>query len=134
MPAEAEGTSAKSAKAFARYYVGLVSYGIQSGDTRVLAEASAQDCTSCKAISQNIRDVYSSGGRIESKGWTLRSSRVIQNAKMRAVLSLDLRLSSQMVVSRDGKRDRHSGGKQLMTMYLSRMADSYQVSRLDLVS
>ncbi len=47
MPAEAKGTSAESAKAFARYYVDLINYRIRSGDTDGLATLGDGDCKSC---------------------------------------------------------------------------------------
>ena len=71
MPAEAEGTSPRAAKAFARHYFDVINYSARTGDTRELRKLGTADCVSCEAIAHNIEKIYNAGGHIESDGWQL---------------------------------------------------------------
>jgi uncharacterized protein DUF6318 len=75
MPAEAKGTSAKSAELFARHYVDLVNYSMHSGDTEDLAGSSGPKCKVCSGLVKDIRTTYDRGGRYEDGSWGVRSAR-----------------------------------------------------------
>lgn len=136
MPAEAKGTSAKSAKAFARHYVDLINFSSKSGDTATLDAASDPACESCAAISKNIRDIYDAGGSITSHGWKLRSATLVpQQPKSRPILDLGIIQAPERVVRASGQAPkRFPGGKQPMTMHLIMRQNAWVVARLDLVT
>jgi hypothetical protein len=132
-PPEAEGTSPKAAKAFARYYIQLVSHAIVSGDTSELRKVSSEDCVSCDAIAGNIEEIYAAGGHIKSDGWRVRTIQVLGTAGDSTVLSLGLYLETETIVSGDGGIERHDGHEQPMTMRLIRQ-HGFLVEELELVA
>jgi hypothetical protein len=134
MPAAAKGTGEKSAKAFARHYFDSINFAARTGRSKELALLGTAGCQSCVAIQDNINGIYSDGGHIEGGGWTLRASRAIQTTRTSAVLSIDAFLHPQVVVTGSGAEQSHDGGKQPMTMFLSRRGEKWLVSKLDLVS
>jgi hypothetical protein len=134
MPPEAEGTSPKAAKAFARHYFDVINYAARTGDTDGLRELGTKDCVSCEAIASNIEKIYTAGGHIESDGWSLEMVRNLQTTNRQSVLSLGVFLEPEVVVSRDGHEEAHRGRQQPMTMRLVGEASEFRVIRLDLVS
>lgn len=131
LPPEARGTSAKSAKAFVRYYVKLVNHAIATGDTGALKSISNSKCESCSAVVSRVEKVYSAGGRIKSTGWTLRSISLVpgQPAKM-PIVDVGLVLPPQSVVRRHGARSKKfDGGRLPATFHLTRRGDEWIVNR-----
>ncbi|MGN6574162.1 MAG: DUF6318 family protein [Nocardioides sp.] len=135
MPAEAEGTSPRAAKAFARHYFDVINYAARTGDTRQLRKLGTSDCVSCEAIARNIEKIYGAGGHIESDGWRLTSVRNLQTKNGSAFLSLGVYLEAEDVISAAGHEpEHHDGRKQPMNLRLVNRAHGFSVSRLDLVS
>jgi hypothetical protein len=134
MPAEAEGTSPRAAKAFARHYFDVINYSARTGDTQELRKLGTDDCVSCEAIAHNIERIYGAGGHIESENWQLRQVSVFKASDGRAALSLGALIHPEVVVQSDGTRERKAGGKQPMTMFLDLSAGEPRVTRLDLVT
>jgi hypothetical protein len=136
LPPEAEGTTAKSAKRFARYYISVVNFSSRTGDTDRLTSLGQSGCQSCSAIAKNIHDVYSAGGSITSDGWKVLSiGAVPKQPRSRPILDLGVYQSPEMVS--DAKTEppnRYKGGKQPMTMQLVATNGTWQVTRLDLVT
>ena len=54
MPAGAKGTSAASAEAFARHYVDLINYAMDTGKTGQFVELSSRILQDCRAIARDI--------------------------------------------------------------------------------
>jgi hypothetical protein len=134
MPAEAEGTSPRAAKAFARHYFDVINYSARTGDTQELRKLGTDDCVSCEAIAHNIEKIYGAGGRIESEGWRLRSIRNLKTSNGTAFLALGVFLRPEDVVSADGTSEHHRGRTQPMNLRLAVRGSTFVVSRLDLVS
>jgi hypothetical protein len=135
MPAEAEGTSPRAAKAFARHYFDVINYSARTGDTQELRKLGTDDCVSCEAIAHNIEKIYGAGGHIESEGWRLTVVSVVPGqAGMKPILDLGVVQSPESVVERAGARPTHfPGGKKPMTMYLVRVGNQWRASRIDQV-
>jgi hypothetical protein len=103
MPPEAEGTSAKSAKAFVRYYVALVNYGLSSGDTQPLRRTSTKRCQTCEAIAAAIVKAYAGDGRLEGEGWHVVSAApAISDDKGTARVSMQVRITRQVAYESPG--------------------------------
>jgi hypothetical protein len=134
LPAAAEGTSPRAAKAFARHYFDVVNYAARTGDTKDLRSLAAPGCVSCEAIASNIERIYNAGGHIESDGWTLQQARSLKTTSTRSILTLGVRLESEVVVTGEGDKQHHAGRLQPMTMHLMRDAGGFSVARLDLVT
>jgi hypothetical protein len=136
MPAEARGTSKKSAKAFVRYYFVLINNAITTGDTEPLLRYGRDGCQSCSTIAENVDEIYDAGGSIKSLGWGLKGIYAVpQQPRSRPVFDLDVRLSPQEVRPRSGAKVKHyEGGKQPMTIHLSRQKDGWTVTQLDKVA
>lgn len=135
LPPEAEGTSPQAAKAFARHYFDAINYAARTGDTEGLRKLGTADCVSCEAIASNIEKIYNAGGHIESGGWKLTVvSTVPAQPRLRPVLDLGVVQSPESVVQRAGEApSSFPGGKKPMTMYLVRVAASWQAKRIDQV-
>jgi hypothetical protein len=136
MPAEAKGTGAKAAKAFARHYIESINYAARTGDVAHLRSLGDTTCVSCKAIVGNISDIYSRGGRIDSRGWKLEVVSVVPGQSRRhPILDLGIRQFPERVVPRKGAAVKHfPGGKKPMTMYLEHGRGQWHVVRLDVVA
>jgi hypothetical protein len=117
------------------HYVALINYATRTGETTELEQLAGRRCESCATIVENIREIYSAGGSIESRGWRLTAvSLVPQQPSHQPILDLGVVESPETVTqSADGPVKRFKGGKQPMTMYLRRTADQWRVERLDLV-
>lgn len=69
LPAAAEGTSVRSAKAFVHYYVDLLNYAMTTGDTDAFRAAARSTCSGCHDYVDFVDDIYSDGGYYRTKGW-----------------------------------------------------------------
>jgi hypothetical protein len=135
IPAEARGLGDDAAKAFAKHYVALINYSSRTGRTGELTAMSGSRCQSCQTIAGSIRDVYSAGGRIESRGWRLHALSVVPEQPIRRpILELGVIESPERVRrTANGPVKHFKGGRQPMTMYLRRAGGAWSVDRLDLV-
>jgi len=136
MPAEAKGTSEKSAKAFVRYYFKSINAAAATGSTSSLTALATPGCESCKTIAGNIEDIYAAGGSIETEGWEPETiSAVPLQPKKRPVFDLDVRIHPELVVRKAGaSAERSRGGRQAMTMHLRHGPSGWKVTRLDRVA
>lgn len=66
MPATARENSKEGLESFAEYYISLVNYGYNTGDTTPLENVSDPDCSTCKTWKNSIRGIYSTGWAIGS--------------------------------------------------------------------
>jgi choline/glycine/proline betaine transport protein len=133
MPAEARGTSKKSAKAFVRYYVDVLNHAMATGDTELLESLSSPKCVSCDSVAQLVNEVYSAGGHISSQGWSLHGLSVVHGRRFNEpVIDAALVFSPQHVVRSAGaKVERFDGGRAPATFYLRSAANGWRVIRLD---
>lgn len=69
LPELASEKSAKGARAFLEYWLGVVTYSMQTGDTDLLAEISAPECKGCNNLIGMIDSIYDKGGRNDGGGW-----------------------------------------------------------------
>jgi hypothetical protein len=132
-PPESEGSSVRSAKAFAHYFIDAVNYASRTGDTSLVEEASSPHCITCNAIVRNVNRIYSAGGSIEGKGMALDVITVAAKVpQMTFVLGMSY---SAETVKRPGKADVHrKASKGSLTMYLGRAGnDHWRVDRLVIV-
>ncbi|HZJ07199.1 MAG TPA: DUF6318 family protein [Nocardioidaceae bacterium] len=133
MPAEAKGTSEKSAKAFVRHYVSLVNFALRTGDAQALKAASSARCKSCRAVAANIEDVYGDGGSLTGKGWRVTVIEpVAEQPRSEPVLQTGVFVSPQDKVAKPGADvERFDGGQNLMTFFLKRHSNAWIVSKWD---
>ena len=129
MPAAARGTSAKSAQAFVRYYIGLVNYAVATGNTSELKGASRNSCNSCTAVVTNIDTVYSNGGSLSGEGWKVSAAREVPGrSAARPVLRVGIQISPQDKIASHGAKVQHfRGGRQLLIFHLVRLEDGWSI-------
>ena len=129
MPAEARGTSAQSAKAFVRYYIGLVNHAVATGDTSDLKGASQNSCNSCTAVVTNIDTVYANGGSLSGEGWKVSAAREVPGRPAaRPILRVGIRISPQdKIASRGAKVQHFRGGRQLLIFRLVRLEGGWSI-------
>jgi len=131
MPAEAKGTSARSAEAFVRHYIEAVNYGLKTGDVSAIRKLSEPDCSSCSAVAASIDDVYKRGDRLVGKGWDVKGVAPVANQpRLRPVLQVSVFINPQTKVSGSGKqRENRSGGRKLMVFDLASTNGNWLVSQ-----
>ena len=133
MPAEAKGTSEKSAKAFVRYYIDVLNFAGSSGETAQLKQISHVDCTSCQGVTSSIDRVYADGGRYIGRGWSVETIKYqpLQPRK-KPVLTVGVDIAPQNVFEkRGGKVTTFDGGNRSMTFRLGVAEGEWILLQLD---
>ena len=115
LPAEAKGSSAKSAKAFVRHYVERAEIAaVPNGDTGYAENLGSRQCQSCRSVLARIGQVYDAGGKIASHGWKVTILTVLPSQpRSRPIIDAGISLSPQTVVKRKGAKPVHFGGGRL---------------------
>jgi hypothetical protein len=136
MPAEARGTSEKSAKAFVRFYIDALNFATATGDTHVAREFSDHTCNSCDAMLDKIEEVYREGGFFRGRGWAVTNIKYQPlQPRERPVLSVGIQLAPQEMVEVKGEDPKHfTGGPNHLTFHLSRTQSGWRVEKLDRLS
>lgn len=136
LPAEAEGTSPAAAKAFARYYIELVNYAAATGDTQPARQVSSARCQSCNGILGKVDEIYSSGGRLTGEGWRVRNMKYQPfQPEDRPVLSVGIRISPQVMVSRAGASPTEfPGGRNQLDIRLAHTQEGWTVTDFERLS
>ncbi len=133
MPAEARGTSEKSAKAFARHWVNALNYAGPAGDTDQLRSLSDQSCEACIAIVDLIDAVHAEGGHIKGRGWEIRAIQTLPATEPgTALVDVRVRVHPQTIsTSSTQQPETFNGGQRLKTFWLEKKDEGWQVTRLD---
>lgn len=69
LPAAAKAPTRSGAEAFVRYYIDLLNYAANTGDTKAL-RAAATDCPGCDRYADLYKSTYQEGGYFRDPGWT----------------------------------------------------------------
>jgi hypothetical protein len=132
MPAAAEGTSPAAAKAFARYFLETINYGMNSGDTSALRAASASGCETCLAIAAKIDQSHAGTGYLEGSGWKPRGFQYIRIAADEALVAVPLRISAQKSYASEGATPSVSASTRgNVDVRMSWSTGRWQVTQLD---
>lgn len=75
---------------------------LRSGDTSLVRAFSSPACKACQDAIEPIDQVHAEGGRFETDGWTVVSSRVKSEAESRVQLSAAIRYESGQTVPSEG--------------------------------
>jgi len=68
LPAAAKANTRAGAEAFVRYYIDLLNYAANTGDTRALRAAAAR-CPGCSDYAALYEKTYEAGGYFRDPGW-----------------------------------------------------------------
>ncbi len=71
LPAAARGTTPAAAKAFVRYYVSLINYGLETLDSAPLGARSSQSCAFCDGIEKALTRMKRAEGTYSGGRWHL---------------------------------------------------------------
>jgi ABC-type uncharacterized transport system auxiliary subunit len=104
LPKAATAETRIGGEAFVRYWFDVVTYAMRSGDTSVLTENAAQECTGCTNLAAAIDKIYRNGARTVGGGWSV--TRLAIDARVRTPyrrFGLDLVQAPQELIDADGK-------------------------------
>jgi hypothetical protein len=121
MPSAAQGTSAKAAKAFVRYWVSLLNYAGATGDSGGLKAASASKCSECHAVIDTIEKVHAAGGYFKGDGWSVRTLKYQPfQPRRKPVLIVGVHIAAQQVAqTASAKPRKFKGGNRSMIFRLA---------------
>jgi len=71
LPSAATNMDAFGARYFAEYYLNLLAYSINTGNTTTLKKVSSPDCKVCQSYIDLIGRVYGDGGWVDGKNYTI---------------------------------------------------------------
>jgi hypothetical protein len=133
MPAEAEGTSRASAKAFVRHWIDTLNYAGPAGETEELRALSAPECSACTGIADFVDQVAAAGGDIKGLGWEVEKVQIVSaRPKGDFVIDVVTLVHPQTIrPSPSASTEKFKGGKRLKTFTLSSQSGTWRVSRLD---
>jgi hypothetical protein len=134
MPTDATHLTESGAQAFLSYWFAALSHAMVSGDTGAVREHSDQTCQSCSALIEQIADLYSKGGRVETSGWTVEESVVNGDFSADAPTFL-IRVNEGKRALFDGDKlvDRTPMAKVPMHVELSSATGSWLVSGVEIL-
>ncbi|MBZ5737327.1 DUF6318 family protein [Nocardioides mangrovi] len=133
MPEAALGHGESAARAFVNYWLTVLNYSIESGDTTRLRSLSADRCKSCALIAQTIDDTYSAGGEMSGGLWEPRSVRPLpldRGADWAGYVTADI--SSQTVADDNGKLTKYKAGPGYMYAYVADSPNGWRMVYLDI--
>ena len=91
LPADAEGSSIRSAKAFVGYYIDLLNYASVTGDTKAFDQVAAPACRLCADYSNLFDSIWDDGGFLRSDGMSIERLGVTFTDSRSTALSLVVR-------------------------------------------
>jgi hypothetical protein len=132
LPSEAQGKSAKAAKAFAAHWIRTLNYAAENGDASSIRALSSSSCAACTAIADLIDKVHKDGGSIRGKGWETRRLELVSSADAGHVVDAFVQVHPQIIIEKaGGSSTRFEGGRRLKTFWISSGPNGLQVDRLD---
>ena len=133
MPAAARGTDAAAAEAFIDFWFEALSYGMSTGNTSVVREVSDADCRSCQALIDQIKTLYSKGGKVQTDGWAVEA--MASDRPDSATPSYLLRVNESSRVLFDGTKvvDRTRATKVPMHIQLASESGTWMVTGLEII-
>ena len=93
LPADAEGGSIRSAKAFVGYYIDLLNYASFTGDTKAFDRLASPACGLCADYSDLFHSIWDDGGFLRSSGMTIERLGVTHADSRTTALSLVVRVA-----------------------------------------
>jgi hypothetical protein len=103
LPPGAMGEGSRASTEFARYYLTLINFGQHSGNTDPMREFSFEQCSTCKAIADEIDKVYDKSGHIENGDWRATKARTVRTkASGSAHVRMAIHIEAQDVITAPG--------------------------------
>ena len=135
-PAEAEGTTPKAAKAFARFWVETMNYAAATGDTSRADSVTTPRCDSCNEMLTRIAEVYAAGGEFRGEGWSVRQLRYQPfQPRRQPVVSVGIRVSPQVLIASEGSKPHtYDGGRNQLNLHLVFARAGWKVDALERLS
>lgn len=131
MPEKAAESDASGAKAFVGYYVDIVNYAADTGDTEPL-DAAAKDCAYCQQFSAVYDDMYTNGGSFDGKLYALKGVEVDEKeSSARAVATVKARNAATFRISKDADSRNPTPRTFTWTFDLRRADGGWQIVGMD---
>jgi hypothetical protein len=123
-----------AAKSFARYWVGALNQATTTGNTKQLLALSGPKCQVCTDFAKALKQIYSAGGHVETKGWKVTNVIPIAGQSLKHPgFQVVATISPQKVYrSKGAKVQTYGGGHQGMRMFLTRSGDKWLVESIEI--
>lgn len=123
-----------AAKAFAKYWVSTLNQATTTGNTRQLLALSGPKCQVCTDFAKSLKQIYSAGGHVETKGWKVTNVIPIAGQSLKHPgFQVVATISPQKVYRTKGaKAQTYGGGHQGMRMFLTRSGDQWLVDTIEI--
>jgi hypothetical protein len=119
LPDTATQDTPAGAQSFARYYIEVLDYSYQTGDTQLLRKLT--DCAGCSAVADGIDKFVTAGGRYEGGQLRVVSTKTVRYVPGQAgLVSMVYSRSERELVSPDGKLDKVNGEPALTVVVTER--------------
>jgi Family of unknown function (DUF6318) len=119
LPAAAREDTPTGAESFARYYIEVLDYAYQSGDTKLLRKPA--QCPGCNAVADGIDKFVASGGRYEGGRLKVVEAESVKHVEGSAdLVSLVYSRSERELVSAGGERERVDNAPALRVLVTER--------------
>lgn len=123
LPALARQDSPAGAQSFARFYIQVLDYSYQSGDTSLLRQLAR--CNGCDAVADGIDKWTTAGGRYEGGRLKVVGSDIVKHVTGSAgLVALTYSRSTRILISSDGQREQVSSAPALQVVLTERRTSS----------
>lgn len=127
------GVELSKAENVATGWITTLNAATVSGDTSVLKKLGTANCAVCTDFAHQLDVIYSAGGHVTTKGWTVES--ILPEAggtTARPIFQVKANASPQTVVARKGAKPApHKGGELQLRMILVASGSTWKIERID---
>lgn len=130
LPSTAQADSPAGAESFARYYMALLDYAYQTGNTSPVRGVAR--CKGCDAVADGIDSWYRQGGHYEGGHFTVKQTSTIRYASGReSTVSLTYLRSTRELVSATGTHETVQGEDDLkLALSIRRVANRWTITNI----
>lgn len=131
LPEAAQGTGRKAAVAFVRHWIDTLNYSSLNGDTTVLHELSAGDCSACRSAADSIERVFDGDGEIRGHHWNVADAWVgnARRGLIQVVAVVEI-APTKVRLRPDARWQRFEGGRIVYILDVQRSEDELRIKHI----
>lgn len=124
----------EGAIAFVEHWIDLFNASRDTGETRLLADASTERCETCSNFVALTERIYNDGGSVKTDGWRIAQVGRLPQTGSTTVVPISVRQAPQVLQeSANADPQQNPGGRVGMTATVRWTASGWKMDRLDLV-
>jgi hypothetical protein len=133
LPAAARENTKAGAVAFARFYVKILNFAVESGRVDVFRAATLRTCVSCRNIAEVLSEVYAHGGYVRGGDLTVKQYSVLPASRPQEwTLGLEVTAERQIIRSTKHAPPRSlKGGEYSLTLDVRRVGNLWRIARME---